>query len=394
MTLAKIVTKNTKNASWIRRMFEKGEERAAIIGRDKIFDFSIGNPYLEPPKEVFLAIEKYYAEPGIHRYMPNAGFVDVRNKIADYYAKQTGVQCTGNQVIMTSGAAGALNVILKAIVNPDDEVIVLAPYFVEYGFYIENVQGKCVVVQTNNTFQPDVHQIMSHVTEKTKAIILNTPNNPTGVIYQTEVLEQLNEALLEHELKTGHCIYPILDEPYGAICYDGKENPNTLSIFTNALYCNSMSKTLGLAGERIGFIIVSPHAKENGQLIDNMIFANRTLGFGNANGLFQKVVADCLDARVDLAFYERNRKLITDHLIECGYEFVNPEGAFYIFIKVPNKYDDVIFCERALEENILLVPGVGFGYGGYVRLSFCVETAVIEKVIQSGGFKKIVNGGY
>lgn len=390
MTLAKRVTENTKNASWIRRMFEKGAERASIVGKENVFDFSIGNPFLEPPKQVLDSIKRHYDEAGIHRYMPNAGFVDVRETVAAYYSAKTDVNIDMNNVIMTSGAAGALNIVLKSLVNPGDEVIVLAPYFVEYGFYVENFQGKLVVVKTKEDFQPDVTDIMNHVTNKTKAIIINTPNNPTGVIYTQEVLTQLNQRLLEYESESGQCIYPILDEPYAAICYDGKENPNTFQIFKNAIYCNSMSKTLGLAGERIGFVVVSPHIEEGQQLVENLVFANRTLGFGNANALFQKVVADCLDARVDLAFYQKNKTIVTEGLKEAGYHFVEPEGAFYIFVKVPEQYDtDISFCEEALKANILLVPGIGFGYSGYVRLSFCVETEMIERAFSSGGFKKI-----
>lgn len=391
MNFAKKVTENTRNASWIRRMFEKGAERAAEIGIENVFDFSIGNPFLEPPKAVFQSIEKHYNESGIHRYMPNAGFLDVREKIAQYYTRKTGVGLGLNNVVMTSGAAGALNIVLKSIINPGDEVIVLAPYFVEYGFYVENVQGKLVVVKTEENFQPNVADIMKHVTVNTKAIIINTPNNPTGVIYQGELLQQLNEAFLAHEAQSGNCIYPILDEPYAAICYDGNENPNTFHIFKNAIYCNSMSKTLGLAGERIGFVITSPYIQGGEQLIDNLVFANRTLGFGNANALFQKVVGDCLDARVDLAFYERNKALVVQGLKEAGYCFTEPAGAFYIFVKVPEHYaDDVAFCDAALGENILLVPGIGFGYSGYVRLSFCVETQVIERAFQSGGFQRLI----
>lgn len=391
MSLSKVVTENTKNASWIRRMFEKGTERATVVGKENVFDFSIGNPFLEPPQEVIRSIERHYNEPGIHRYMPNAGFSDVREKVARHYTAKTEVDIDVNNVVMTSGAAGALNIVLKSIINPGDEVIVLAPYFVEYGFYVENVQGKLVIVKTGDDFQPDISAIVTHITDKTKAIIINTPNNPTGVIYKTTILQDLNKALLQHEEETGNCIYPILDEPYAAICYDGKVNPNTFQIFKNAIYCNSMSKTLGLAGERIGFVITSPFIQEGQQLMENLVFSNRTLGFGNANALFQKVVGDCLDARVDLDFYQHNKKLVTERLDETGYHFIEPEGAFYVFVKVPDHYvSDVAFCEAALEENILLVPGVGFGYAGYVRLSFCVETQMIERAFYSGGFNKII----
>lgn len=394
MTLSKKVTENTKNASWIRKMFEKGAQRAQIVGAENVYDFSIGNPFLEPPQEVISAIKKYHDRIGIHRYMPNAGFLDVREKVAKHYQAKSGLAVNAEHVVMTSGASGALNIALKAILNPEDEVIVLAPYFVEYGFYVENFQGKLKVVKTKDDFQPNVFDIMEQVTDKTKALIINTPNNPTGVIYAHSILEQLNTALLKHEKQTGNCIYVILDEPYDQICYDGKENANTFGLFKNAIYCNSMSKTLGLAGERIGFVIASPQSKEVEQLAENLIFANRTLGFGNANALFQKVIGDCLDARVDLTFYEKNRQLITTGLRKYGYHFIKPEGAFYLFIKVPEMYaDDVLFCEKALDENILLVPGMGFGYAGYVRLSFCVETDMIERALGSGGFQRLI-GGY
>lgn len=392
MKFATKVTENTKNASWIRKMFEKGAERAQIVGVENVYDFSIGNPFLEPPQAVFDSINRHYNEIGIHRYMPNAGFFDVREKIAKYHEQKTGVILSGNNVVMTSGAAGAINITLKSIINPNDEIVVIAPYFVEYGFYAENVQGKLVVVKADaKTFQLDLNMVKSALTEKTKAIILNTPNNPTGVIYQEDTLKRLNAILLEHELTTGNSIYVILDEPYAAICFDGKENPNTLAIFKNAIYCNSLSKTLGLAGERIGYVIASPNIHQVNQLIENLVFANRTLGFGNANALFQKVVADCLEARVDLSFYQHNRKILTENLEQLGYQFVNPDGAFYVFMKVPSQYEsDIAFCDAALEENILVVPGIGFGYAGYVRLSFCVATDVIEKSFTSGGFARLL----
>lgn len=390
MTLAHKVTQNTQNASWIRKMFEKGAERALVVGAENVYDFSIGNPFLEPPVEVFEAIEKYARETGVHRYMPNAGFSDVRANVAAYHAQKTGVAITEHNVVMTSGAAGALNIVLKALLNPDDEVIVIAPYFVEYGFYVENFNGKLVTVDADNTFQPDLKAIEAALTAKTKAIILNTPNNPTGVIYTPEILAQLNQILLDHEAESGGVVYVILDEPYATICFDGKENPNTLALFKNAIYCNSMSKTLGLAGERIGYVITSPQIQEGEQLMNNLIFANRTLGFGNANALFQKVVGDCLEARVDLTFYQKNREILVSNLERCGYEFVKPDGAFYVFIKVPEHYEsDLEFCDAALEENILLVPGIGFGYSGYVRLSFCVSRDVIEKAFAQGGFERL-----
>lgn len=391
MKLAQKVTENTKNASWIRKMFEKGAERAAIVGAENVYDFSIGNPFLEPPTEVFASIEKHYQETGIHRYMPNAGFTDVREKVAAYHTKKNGVALTFDNVIMTSGAAGGLNIILKAILNPGEEVVVVAPYFVEYGFYVENFQGVLKTVMPDANFQLDVENIAQALTKDTKAIILNTPNNPTGVIYSEERLKQLNEVLVSYEKATGQCIYVILDEPYAEICFDGKENPNTLSIFDNPIYCNSMSKTLGLAGERAGYVLVPSKTAESKQMISNLIFANRTLGFGNANALFQKVVGDCLEARVDLAFYQKNRELLVDSLEKAGYEFVKPDGAFYVFVKVPNQYEsDVAFCDAALEENILAVPGIGFGYSGYARLSFCIKTEIIEKAFASGGFKRLI----
>lgn len=383
---SKEVTKNTKNASMIRKMFEIGKQRADVVGADNVFDFSIGNPYLEPPNEVFMAIEKHYKDPGVHKYMPNAGFPDVLEKVALYHSRKNKLQISSKNIVMTSGAAGGLNIVLKAILNPEDEVIIIAPYFVEYLFYVENFQGNPVIVKTLENFQLDIEAIISAITPKTKAIILNSPNNPTGVIYDEADLIALNSQLLNNSAP----IFVVLDEPYAAICYDGINNPNTLKIFDNAIYCNSFSKTLGLAGERIGYVIASSKIKGVDQLMENLIFANRTLGFGNANALFQKVVGDCLDAKVDVDEYTKNRDLLTEYLKRVGYHVAIPMGAFYLFVKIPKGYDcDVVFSDAASRENVLVVPGSGFGYPGYVRISYCVSHEKIRRAINSKAFEKL-----
>lgn len=378
-------------SSWIRAMFEEGEKLRKIHGADKVYDFSLGNPDYEPPAEVKTALQKFASggELGLHRYMSNAGYPSVREKIAKKITEESNVSLNQNHVIMTSGAAGGLNVVLKTILNPGDEVIVLAPFFVEYLFYIENHGGKPVIVQTDpNTFEPSLEALKRSITPKCKAIIINSPNNPTGVIYSEEILKQLAVLLEDKEKEFLSEILLISDEPYSKIVYDNVQVPQILRIFKNSVVVNSYSKSLAIPGERIGYIAVNPAIKDVELFINGLIFSHRTLGFVNAPALFQKVIGDALDAAVDTQEYKRRRDYFYHQLLELGYSCVQPQGAFYLF---PRSFipDDIEFTKRALKYNLLLVPGTGFGCPGHFRIAYCVDFQTIKNSIPA--FKELAN---
>ncbi len=370
-------------SSWIRAMFEEGEKLRKIHGADKVYDFSLGNPDYEPPTEVKAALEKYAngGEPGLHRYMSNAGYPAVREKIAKKVSEESNAPLTQNHIIMTSGAAGGLNVVLKAILNPGDEVVVLAPFFVEYLFYVENHGGKPVVVPTDsNTFEPSIAALAKSITPKCKAIILNSPNNPTGVIYSEETLQQLAALLAGKEQEFASEILVISDEPYSKIVYEQASVPQILKIFNHSVLVNSYSKSLAIPGERIGYIAVNPAIEDSELFVNGLIFAHRTLGFVNAPALFQKIVGDALAAAVNTQEYQKRRDYLYSRLTELGYACVKPQGAFYLFPQslIP---DDIEFTKRALKYNLLLVPGSGFGCPGHFRIAYCVDLQTITNSI-------------
>ncbi|WP_085828951.1 pyridoxal phosphate-dependent aminotransferase [Clostridium massiliodielmoense] len=384
------VVKNLSNSSWIRLMFEEGAKLEKKYGKDNVYDYSLGNPYAEPPTEVTYSLKKHILgkEKGLHRYMSNAGYPEVREKIAESLEKQSGIKLSKENIVMTVGAAGGLNVVLKSLLNPNEEVIVFAPYFVEYNFYTDNHGGKTVVVPPNtSTFEPDLNAFENSITDKTKAIIINNPNNPTGVIYSEGTLKNIASILNKKEKEFGTTIFVLSDQPYSEIVYDNTKLPNILSIFKNTIIINSFSKSLGLAGERIGYIAVSSNIQNVDTLISALSFCNRTLGFVNAPALFQKVVSDSLDAKVDISAYEKRRNFLYENLTKLGFECVKPEGAFYLFPKTLID-DDVEFVKRAMKYNLLLVPGSGFGCPGYFRLSYCVDFNMIKNSIQA--FEKLV----
>lgn len=374
------VVNNLKNSSGIRAMFEEGERMRKIHGAKNVFDFTLGNPDMEPPIQVRDAIKKYVCDDveGIHKYMNNAGYMDVREKVAASLTKETGVELKADNIVMTCGAAGGLNIVLKSILNPDEEVIVFAPYFVEYSFYIDNHGGKTVVVKpVTDTLEPDVDDLKSKITKNTKAIIINSPNNPTGIIYKEETLIKIAEILKEKQSEFGTEIYVISDEPYNKLVYDGVKLPSLLKIFDNAIQGCSFSKSLSLPGERIGFIAASPRIKEIDLLMDALIFSNRVLGYVNAPSLFQKVIADSLDVTIDVEEYKKRRDLLYNHLISLGFECIKPQGAFYLFPKSLIE-DDAEFAKMALKYNLLIVPGKGFGCPGYFRIAYCTSLETIE----------------
>ncbi|MBI4703154.1 MAG: pyridoxal phosphate-dependent aminotransferase [Deltaproteobacteria bacterium] len=370
-----------ENASWIRRMFEKAIELKVQHGADSVLDFTLGNPTLEPPQAFVDRLRDLAANPppGLHRYMPNAGFPAVREAVAEALGRQTGVALRGEHVLMTVGAAGALNVALKALLDPGDEVIVLAPYFVEYLFYIDNHGGTARVVETDHAFLPDVEAIGRAIGPQTKAIILNSPNNPTGVVYPRALLERLAAGLGAAAGRVGHPIYVLSDEPYRKIRYVD-EVTSALSVFQDCVMCTSHSKDLSLPGERIGLAAVHPEAHDGHELLGAMTFAIRTLGFVNAPAILQLAVAGLQDLAIDVEPYRRRRDLLYRGLVDAGYECVLPGGAFYLFPRSPIP-DDVEFVRRLLRELVLVVPGSGFGRGGHFRLSYCVDLEVIERAL-------------
>lgn len=372
-------------SSLIRAMFEEGETLRKTYGAENVYDFSIGNPDPEPPAKVKEVLKRLILEdaPKQHAYMPNAGYPDVRAKVAEYVSREKGVNIDAKHVIMTCGAGGALNVILKTILNPNEEVIVFSPFFVEYPNYIDNADGKCVVVSTNtNTFEPDLVALEEKITSKTKAIILNTPNNPTGVVYSEEVLKAMAELLERKEKELNITIFVISDEPYSKIIYDNAKVPSVLKIFNNSIVVDSFSKSLSLPGERIGYLAVNPNIKDIDLFLSGLIHYNRSLGFTSAPALFQKVVAESLDDIVDVNIYKERRDLLYNSLIKMGYECVKPEGAFYLFPKCLIE-DDITFKNAALKHRLIIVPGSGFGCPGYFRLSYCVSLETIENSLAS-----------
>ena len=376
---SKVAMNSVSNSSMIRKMFEEGEKLAKIHGADNVFDFSIGNPYKEPPRSVKETIKELVDETGIHRYMANAGFPEVRERVAKHVSRNLDFSLDWKHIVMASGAAGGLNVVFKSILNEDEEVIVFAPYFVEYGFYAKNHGGNLKVVDTTNSdFMPTREGLRAALNEKTKAVLINSPNNPSGALYNREVLEGLAAELKEWKEKTGKTVFLISDEPYAEIVFDGHEVPNILGIYDDSIIVTSFSKSLGLAGQRIGYIAVNSKIENIDLLMDIMTFATRTLGFVSASALWQKAVAKCIDEIVDVEDYKEKRDILYNHLTSLGFEIRKPEGTFYLFPKSP--ISDKEFTALALKHNILVVPGSGFGSPGYFRISYCVPT---EKIMKS-----------
>jgi aspartate aminotransferase len=370
--ISRAIAEQMERSSWIRRMFEIGLQLRQERGPENVFDFSLGNPDVEPPQPVIEALRRVVAEnrPHAHGYMPNAGFPEVRAKIAGRLAERTGVAFTAQDIIMTTGAAGAINTVLKAVLDPGDEVIILSPYFPEYRFYIENHGGRIVIVETDEHFQPDIRRIAAALTPRTKALILNSPNNPTGAVYGAEVLRELNRIIREPVLV-------ISDEPYRPLVFDGVAPPEIASLLERVVVTWSWSKAMAIAGERIGYLAIPPHLAEAAPLRNACTFANRILGYINAPAIWQWVVAQVPDATVDVRHYEEKRNLLCDALNEMGYQAPRPQGSYYVFPKTPIP-DDVAFIRILQEEGILAVPGQGFGRCGYMRLSITLPRRDIE----------------
>jgi aspartate aminotransferase len=389
MSVAKKIQTSMEKSSWIRKMFEEGITRKAKFGAEKVFDFSLGNPNLEPPvnfKKTLIEIAND-PSPALHAYMPNAGLLPTRKAVADYLTENNRQTFSPDDIVMTVGAGGALNVVLKTLLNPGDEVIIPSPYFVEYNFYLDNHQGVPKIVKTKPDFSPDLPALESAITDKTKAVLINSPNNPTGKVYSKEDLKDLCELLSVYSRKLGRAIYLISDEPYRKIVYDGITVPSVFDAYTESFVVTSFSKDLSLPGERIGYAAVNPEISDKGMIMGGMILCNRVLGYVNAPAVMQRAVARLLRDSVEISLYQRKRDMLCNGLGECGYEFEKPGGAFYLFPKTPIE-DDVAFVQALQEENILTVPGSGFMGPGHMRIAYCVDDRTIEKAMP--GFERVM----
>lgn len=378
MAISKKIEKSITGASWIRKMFEEGERLRKIYGSEKVYDFTLGNPELEPPAAFKEALKELALRPvpGMHRYMSNAGYSETRLAVARVLAGQTGLPFDENHVVMTCGAGAALNVVLKSILDPGDEVIILSPYFVEYKFYIDNHGGIAKEAPTTKEFKLDIDAISRAITSQTKAIILNSPNNPTGVVYDEGSLKELGRMVADKENQFSSQVFVLSDEPYAKIIYDGLTMPSIFNCVKNSIVVTSHSKDLALPGERIGYAAISPLIENAGLLMEAMVFCNRTLGFVNAPALMQRLVAGLQHESVDVDGYREKRDILYDNLTALGFKMVKPQGAFYLFPESPLP-DDVEFVMAAQKHNILLVPGSGFGAPGYFRIAFCIDKQVI-----------------
>jgi aspartate aminotransferase len=375
-------------ASWIRAMFEEGLRLKQQYGEDNVYDFSLGNPVAEPPAQFYEALRYlvHHPRPGMHRYMPNVGYPETRAAIAAQLARETGIAFTEQHVVMVVGAAGGLNVVLKTLLDPGDEVVIFAPYFVEYHFYVDNHQGVPRVVPTDAQFNLDLEALAHALSPRTKAVILNSPNNPSGVVYPAATVQALGELLARKQDAFGTQIYLVSDEPYKKLLFDGVTYPEIYAYYANSIAVTSHAKDLALPGERLGYIATNPACADVHELQDGFSFANRTLGFVNAPALMQHVITHLQGVTIDISQYERKRNLLCDNLQAMGYELVRPQGAFYVFPRTPVA-DDVAFVRALQQKRILTVPGSGFGTPGYFRIAYCVEDRTIENAL--AGFREV-----
>ena len=371
-----------QNSSVIRAMFEEGRKMAAVYGSENVYDFSLGNPSVPAPDCVKQAILEELEQDNpnfLHGYMPNAGYEDVRQAVADSLNRRFDMDYDASGIIMTVGAASGLNDILKTILNPDDEVVTFAPFFVEYVSYVRNYDGVLKVVPPNTeTFQPDLERMAEYITERTRAVLVNTPNNPTGVVYSEETIRRMGNILEEKSREYGRPIILISDEPYRELVYDGVKVPYIPKFYRDTVVVYSYSKSLSLPGERIGYLAIPKAMAESEEIVAAATIAHRILGSVNAPSLMQRVVKRCVDEATDVSFYDRNRNLLYQSLKEYGFECVKPEGAFYLFVKCPGE-DEAAFCQACREQRILVVPGSSFFCPGFVRISYCVSYEQIEK---------------
>ena len=383
MLVSRAVTDNLAKASWIRRMFEEGARLKQERGADKVFDFTLGNPEVEPPAAVLAAAHRVLDSDAhhLHAYMPNAGHRAVRAAVARRLSSSTGLPYTAEHILMTVGAGGALNTVLKAILDPGDEVITVAPFFAEYVFYAENHGGRLVVVPPRDDLMPDIARIEAAITPRTRAVLVNSPNNPSGVVYPASALAELERALN----RAGRPIVLISDEPYKELVFDGVVPPDVPTLVTRSIVATSWSKSLALPGERIGYLAFSPRMPEASALFEACTFTSRVLGFVNAPALWQWVVAEVGDLVIDTSQYREKRDLMYEGLTRIGYQCVKPQGAFYVFPRTPID-DDVAFVRLLAEEGVLTVPGSGFGMAGHIRISLTVERETVVRAMP--GFER------
>ncbi len=387
MAISEKIQSFMEKSSWIRRMFEHGAILKKKYGEENVYDFSLGNPNLEPPEQFFEVLENIAGErnPGSHAYMSNAGYAETRDAIAEYISDDHGIEVFGEHIIMTCGAGGGLNVVFKTLLDSGDEVVIPNPFFVEYNFYIDNSGGVCRPAKTREDFSLDLDAISSVLSEKTKAVLVNSPNNPTGRVYNNSDLKALGCMLEEKSAELGKEIYLVSDEPYSKIVYDGVKVPSIFQAYRNSILVTSYSKDLSLPGERLGFIAVNPGIESLENLLNGLIFSNRTLGFVNAPAIMQRVIRHLQGVSVDVNLYKQKRDLLCNMLGRHGYEFIKPEGAFYLFPRSP--VNDIAFVKELQEEKILTVPGSGFGCPNFFRISYCVEDRVIKGAEE--GFMKL-----
>ena len=379
-----------EKGSWIRKMFEEGIALKQQYGEENVFDLSLGNPVMNPPERFYTELKKISENPinGMHRYMPNAGLTETRSAVAKGLSNETGVTFTSNEIVMTCGAGGALNVVMKTLLDPGEEFVIFAPFFVEYNFYADNHGGSCKVVPPDEDFLPNMEIFRSSINSNTKGVLINSPNNPSGIVYEDKTLSEMCRIIKEKEVEFGTEIYLVSDEPYRKIIFDNLEYTHIFKYHDRSIVATSHSKDLALPGERIGYIAVNPSCPDIEELVNGLVFCNRTLGFVNAPALIQHLIAHLQDTTIDVRVYEKKRDYLYKELTNMGYSLIKPQGAFYMFPKSPIK-DDVQFSEELKENKVLVVPGRGFGLPGYFRISYCMEDATIQGSLE--GLEKTIS---
>ena len=379
MAISNKVRNFMEQGSWIRKMFEEGIALKQQYGEEKVFDLSLGNPVMDPPQRFYDELKKISENPvkGMHRYMPNAGLAETRISVADSLSRETGLNFDAKHIVMTCGAGGALNVVMKTLLDPGDDFVIFAPFFVEYNFYADNHGGSCKVVPPDENFLPDMDVFRASINKNTRGVLINSPNNPSGVVYGDETLLEMSQIIQEKEDEFGIEIYLVSDEPYRKIIFDDIKYSHIFNYHKRAIVATSHSKDLALPGERIGYIAVNPNCPDGEELLDGLVFCNRTLGFVNAPALIQYLVAHLQDTTIDVGLYEKKRNYLYEALTNMGYSLIKPQGAFYMFPKAPIK-DDVLFTEKLKQNKVLVVPGSGFGLPGYFRISYCLDDSTIR----------------
>ncbi|MQG65585.1 MAG: pyridoxal phosphate-dependent aminotransferase [SAR202 cluster bacterium] len=379
-----------EKGSWIRKMFEEGISLKQQYGEENVFDLSLGNPVMNPPEQFYKELKKISENPinGMHRYMPNAGLTETRTAVANGLSNETGLSFTANEIVMTCGAGGALNVVMKTLLDPGEEFVIFAPFFVEYNFYADNHGGSCKIVPPDENFLPDMEVFRSSINTNTRGVLINSPNNPSGVVYGDKTLSEMCEIIKEKEVEFGTEIYLVSDEPYRKIIFDNLEYTHIFNYHDRSIVATSHSKDLALPGERIGYIAVNPDCSDIEELVDGLVFCNRTLGFVNAPALIQHLITHLQDTTIDVRIYEKKRDYLYKELTNMGYSLIKPQGAFYMFPKSPIE-DDVQFTEELKENRVLVVPGRGFGLPGYFRISYCMEDATIKGSLE--GLEKTIS---